>query len=55
MTDVYIPGEDDADPDAEAQMHMGKGQDNRLYDPFFTHPAQAQAWLPEDTPGLGEG
>lgn len=43
---VFIPGEDDADPDAEAQMHMGKGgpEENDLRDPWF-HTDEGKAWL----------
>ncbi|HYF71374.1 MAG TPA: hypothetical protein VD864_01060 [Nocardioides sp.] len=50
--EIFVPSEDDRDPDAESTMHMGKVDEdpgNALHDPWFESPEQAQSWeMPRD-------
>lgn len=47
---IYVPAEEDDDPEASAQMHMGKADEdegNDLRDPWF-HTDEGKAWLAEN-------
>jgi hypothetical protein len=48
--DIFVPSDDDSDPEAEALMQQGKASGehdpNNLRDPWF-HTDEGRAWLAE--------
>jgi hypothetical protein len=49
--DIFVPSDEDRDPEAEARMQQGREDldpNNALYDPYFEDAAAALSWRPEE-------